>query len=81
LEMGWGMKTFPRRMEGNQVRRPEGGGESEAIEHILPSPPGLPAGDCLDHSTFYLIHIKLIALSVVHHLLLSFMVGRELDLH
>jgi len=33
------MRTFPRREEGNQVRRPEGGGESEAIEHILPPQP------------------------------------------
>ncbi|OGQ09449.1 MAG: hypothetical protein A2026_19365 [Deltaproteobacteria bacterium RBG_19FT_COMBO_46_12] len=52
------MRTFPRSKEGNWVRRPEGGGESEAIEHILPSPPGLPAGGCLDHSTFHLIHIE-----------------------
>jgi hypothetical protein len=33
------MRTFPRREEGNRVRRPEGGGESEAIEHILPPQP------------------------------------------
>jgi hypothetical protein len=45
------MRTFPR--EGNEVRRPEGGGKSEAIEHILPSPPGLPAGNRLNYLTFY----------------------------
>jgi hypothetical protein len=33
------MRTFPRREEGNQVRRPEGGGGSGAIEHILPPQP------------------------------------------
>jgi hypothetical protein len=34
----------PTERRGKQVRRPQGGGESDAIEHILPSPPGLPAG-------------------------------------
>ncbi len=29
-----------------------GGGESKAIEHILPSPPGQPAVDRLNHSSF-----------------------------
>ena len=83
--MGGGWEPFPDRGIGfGDPDRGGGGGENEAIEHILPSLPGVPTVNCAGHSIrllkFKLNHSTAVS-RVYYHLPLSDTTGQEFDVH